>query len=355
MSTELGVLLLLGGVAWLVRLQSGRKPAAASEPAAVATPKMEHPRRRDFSERLAWFGTVESKNPVSLTALVPGRVTAVKVEDASLVKRGALLLVLGGPRVTSKLETLSQRVASLEKRVALARSIVKARRISVVEKVAKREELQTAQESLARLGGELAAARQELAAFQDAVSIRAPIDGVFTNRQVFAGQEVEKGRHLADVISRDVRIVAYLFPPSGVSLRGREVTGRTMSGADFQGIVGKVLPERTAEGATIAWIEGGDIDSRCSPGETVSGDVVLAVSEGVLAVPSDAVVRDDHERACVFVKGPRGYERRTVKTGFTSDGWIEIVSGVSQEDEVVVSGAYELFYKGFRKTYRVAD
>ena len=72
-------------------------------------------------------------------------------------------------------------------------------------------------------------------------------------------------------------------------------------------------------------------------------------------MPEDAVVYDQEGKSFIFVKKGRGYEKRQVKTGLIKNGWIEIVSGLSKNDMLVIRGAYELFYRDFSKTYKVPD
>ena len=87
----------------------------------------------------------------------------------------------------------------------------------------------------------------------------------------------------------------------------------------------------------------------------MAGTIILAAHENALAVPQAAVVRDEEERAYVFLQNRSGYRRQPVKTGIVASGWIEITSGLKAGDEVVVQGAYELLYQDFNKIYKVAD
>ena len=350
----LALVFVLGISAWFWLPQPKHETAARELP-TTPTIETEHPGERNFSQRLHWFGRVESKVTVKLMSLVSGQVNAVKAADGALVQRGTVLFIIGGSRVTSRLESLEQRRAAIKKQVSLAVSIVRTMQNAAAEKIMKREELLAAQEQLAQLRGELARVTQELAAFQDAMSIRSPMDGVFTHRRVSAGQPVEEGVHLADVISTDLRVVAYLFPTPGISLEDKTVMISTGSREHVIGSVKRVLPVRTPNGATIVWIEGEEINTHLKPGETVGGNIVLKIHKKELSVPRDAVVRDNQGRTFVFVREAHGYRRKAVKTGLARDGWIEIISGISQNEEIVVRGAYELFYQNFGKTYKGKD
>ncbi len=103
------------------------------------------------------------------------------------------------------------------------------------------------------------------------------------------------------------------------------------------------------------WIEGDDIDRQLRPWEMVSGDVVLEIHENAVAIPKGALIYDEHETPFVFVKKADGYKKQQVHTGIALNEWVEIISGITDEDSVVVQGAYELFHQDFSKVYKVAD
>jgi len=209
---------------------------------------------------------------------------------------------------------------------------------------------------LASLKAELESAGQETERLQDAIHVRATIAGVFTNRKVSAGQEVQKGDDLAEIISLNhIYIAATLFPQKGAELQGKPAIINPAEGSSISGTITCVLPQRTAEGAIAVLIEGPDLAPTLRLGQTVTGTIVLSVHKKVFAIPEDAIVRDEKERAYVFLKNSSGYRRQPIKTGIVSNGWVEIISGLTEENEVVVRGAYELFYKDFNKIYKAAD
>jgi multidrug efflux pump subunit AcrA (membrane-fusion protein) len=156
----------------------------------------------------------------------------------------------------------------------------------------------------------------------------------------------------------DLRIVATLSPPADIPLEGRTAIIYSTKGETIPGIVVKVIPQRTLTGVTFVWtiwIEGDAINRQMKLGETVSGEIPLLVRNKVFALPAEAIVRDEQEQPLVFLNVAGGYRKQLVKTGLTSAGWVEVVSGIPEGAEVVVQGAYELFYKDFSKIYKVAD
>ncbi len=327
--------------------------AALPRPAPLKTGT---PQQRDFMETRCWFGKVESRDKARIIALESGMIVSVDAGDGMPVTRGAPLFTIKGPLIDSRLAVLGDRSASLRKRIALAQGMVGIKQAAVSQKLAKHEELAAAKDLLARLKAGLQSAGQERLRLQEAIRVRATLAGVFTNRRVSVGQEVLKGDNLAEIVSlAHIHIAATLFPREDVELQGKEVIINLANGSSIPGTITTVLPERTAEGAVIVWIKGDDPGRLPGPGARVSGMVVLSTHRQALSVPQSAVVRDDKERAYLFLQDSSGYRRQPVTTGIIAGGMVEITAGLRQGDKVVVQGAYELLHRNFNKIYKARD
>jgi multidrug efflux pump subunit AcrA (membrane-fusion protein) len=297
--TIAAIVLLILGTVWFSRSRLAPENAGGkAAPVDIALVKTGHPERRNFTLCCRWFGRVESKRGVKVVAPEAGRVVSIEAQEGALAKKGEALLSVAGPLTEDRLKPPQQSVAS-------------------------------------------------------------PATGIFTNCRVNIGQDVQKGTLLADIISpTDLRIVAAFSPPADIPLEGRTAVIYSTKGETIPGIIVKVIPQRTITGATfvwIIWIEGDAISRQMKLGETVSGEIPLHVREKVLALPANAIVRDEQKQPFVFLNIAGGYRKQPVKIGLTSEGWVEIVSGIPEGAEVVIQGAYELFYKDFSKIYKVAD
>lgn len=75
----------------------------------------------------------------------------------------------------------------------------------------------------------------------------------------------------------------------------------------------------------------------------------------MLAVPKSAIVYDQQDHPFLFVSKDGIYKRLSIQTGMTQHGWVEILSGLKDDQLVVVKGAYELFYRNFNEMFKVQD
>ncbi|MGE5190499.1 MAG: efflux RND transporter periplasmic adaptor subunit [Gemmatimonadota bacterium] len=344
----------------LWRVES-RKPVAGSiasdsSPTAGSLIGTARPARRTFTLRVHWIGTVESRASVELTALAAGRVVAIDAEDQRHLEKGEPVMRLGGPQIDDTRARLEAEIESLDTQVRLARETVARLDESLATRLATRDQVAAAQDAKVRLETQLRDARLNLKTLDRQSSVTAPMSGIFTNRRVSVGQDVAAGQVVGDVVDTGrLRVKASLFPPRDLGLQGREAVIRLGESRTVAGIVRQVLPTTTSTGAATVWIEGPQINARLHPGQTVGGDIVAESRSGVLAVPESAIVYDDRDRPYLFVGKDGAYERLGIRTGMEQDGWVEVLSGLKEDQPVVVRGAYELFYRKFDERFKVQD
>ncbi len=312
--------------------------------------------RKDFKVVAHFFGKAKAKNKVTITTLEAGNILSIDVADESFVKKGDVIFTLGGVKINTSMTSIKQKIESLKQQQATATVAMSHKQQALEQKIASFDEFNKAKVTLANLNIQLKEALGQLQALEDAIRIKSPISGIFTNRKVNVGQNVEKADLLAEIIDpNNLRISATLFPSKGAQLQGCLATINIARDKILSGVVISVLAQRTSTGGTMAWIESDEINKKLKPGDLVSGDVQLVLHKKVLALPEKAIVRDEQEKTYVFVKQTHGYTKQQVQTGLCANEWVEVLSGITQSDEVVTEGAYELFYQDFNKVYKVAD
>lgn len=314
------------------------------------------PAMRLFTLRVPWIGTVEPQASIEVTALVAGRVEVIETKDQTRTQEGRLVARLGGSQVEAQRAKLATEIESLKFQLDLARQTVERLEQSLRAQLATRDQVAAAQNSQVKLRTQLREARLNMETLEKQICISAPMSGTFTNRRVSVGQDVNVGQVIGKIIDADhLRIVASVFPPQGIALQGKEATIRLDENQTLTGLVRSVLPQAGGTGAVMMWIEGAQIDTQLRPGQTVGGSLVIEAGPETLALPASAIVYDQEERPYIFVQQGGTYEARSVKLGLVQDGWVEVLSGLEQNQSVVTQGAYELFYRQFNEQFKVQD
>ncbi|HEY3380426.1 MAG TPA: efflux RND transporter periplasmic adaptor subunit [Vicinamibacterales bacterium] len=178
------------------------------------------------------------------------------------------------------------------------------------------------------------------------VDIRSPVTGFVLSRTVFSNQRYDRGAELfrmADL--RRVWVLADVFANEATALRPGMAVRLILpygGGRRLHGRVANALPAfDTASRTFKVRIEVDNPDYLLRPDMFVDVQFDVALSPG-LTVPADAVV-DSGARATVFVDRGNGYfEPRTVETGWRDGNRVQVLSGLTETDAIVVSGNFLL-------------
>ncbi len=181
--------------------------------------------------------------------------------------------------------------------------------------------------------------------------MRAPFDGVITQRAVDKGQYVTGGtekpllvvdrvdrlRVVVDVPELDAPLVTAGENGDTVilkvqSLNGREFTGRVSR-------TGWAYDE--ANHSLRTEIDVVNSEAILRSGMYASASILLDQRESVLTLPLAAIIREGNLISCCIVVGGR-IERRSLQLGLRSGDDVEVVSGLNPSDRVVLARAGDL-------------
>jgi cobalt-zinc-cadmium efflux system membrane fusion protein len=368
------------------RFAAGECEVFASEAAAKAALGEDEdvPGRITYLKEQAWktdFGTVAVAmrdlqdgvraageiRPVAgkeaqLTAPAAGRVSLV--EPAPIlgmpVKKDQVLATIT-PRTTGgDRPTMGADVTAAEAEVAAARTeLERAQRLVAAQAAAPRtvdEATTRLRIAEARLGG----ARGRLGQFDAGArgagggrvfQVRAPADGTLVTIDAASGQGVEEGQKLFTVMDLDrVWLVANVYEADLPRVETARAAWFTIDGHESPFTVdettgklvtvGRVIDPRTRTAPVIF-----EVDNK--PGKLRIGNftktvIATGTPKRALAIPESSIVEDSGKAiAFVMVEG-ESFERRPLRIGIRTNGWVEVVEGVQAGERVVTRGAYEI-------------
>ena len=356
--------------------------SAAPIPVTVAKPDL-----RDISDRITLAGSIVPDAQVTLYAKVTGYLKTLSVDIGDRVREGQLLAEIEVPEMTAGLA---------EKRAVLllrAEAEVEQARASVAQYQAERDfaevnfkrlrsirerdadvlPQQDVDQARAAFGvaesrhrmaeatvrvaeAVVATALAELETFErlmDYARITAPLNGVVTERFVDPGALVQaavssrtQAAPLVSLARLDrVRLVVDVPERSAPHVgRGTAATVR------IEGLAGEDMTARVSRTSTVLYpatrtmrveFDLSNPGFRLRPGMTARVEIELRRFEGALTVPVTAISGHGGSTT-VFVVNGVVTQRQTVKTGLESPGWVQVLEGLSDSDEVVVSSSIPL-------------
>jgi membrane fusion protein (multidrug efflux system) len=274
---------------------------------------------------------IEAFAEAEVVAKVAGEVRQILVEEGDVVRKGQVLARLDGDRLRLELEESSARLNKLKKDYERNTELRKSDLISPgdFEKIKFEMEAVQAEHNLASL---------EL----DYTQIRAPIDGVVSQRYTKLGTTLAVGQAAFRVTSLDP-LVSYLHVPEREFRNvqpGQKVVLEidALANTIITASVTRVSPlVDSATGTFKVTVEISDREQRVKPGMFARAGIVYDQHEHALQVPRKAVV-DSAGEEVVFVIEKNKAERRVVTTGLAAQGMVEILSGLEDDANIVTIG-----------------
>ncbi|MBI2901870.1 MAG: efflux RND transporter periplasmic adaptor subunit [Planctomycetes bacterium] len=322
-----------GSLSWFARPQA---PADAQDRRPHV--EVDRPQRKTIHRRLRLPGEVRPFQEVAVTARIQGYVASVGADRGAWVKEGQELARIHVPEMEK--EILKQTAERDWRKTTWER----------LERIAKKSPNLINQDLLDDAKGRYDVAEAELArlnALAGYAVLRAPFDGLITERWVDPGNLVQAGApKLLHVMQVDVVRVRLHVPQSEVpSVREgepAEVAVDEMPGERFKGTIARIFWALNRETKTMAVevdVRNGAADrSRwIRPGMFARVTLDLDPRKDVLVLPASALVVEK-KKTYVYVVADGVAARKEVAIGLDNGIEFEVKSGVAEEDEVVVSG-----------------
>jgi RND family efflux transporter MFP subunit len=289
-------------------------------------------------------GTLEGLTNPTLSAEVAARVIKIHVNTGEAVKNGQLIATLDATDFGMQHNEAQAEVARIEALLAnqvktVERNQALVNKMFISQNVVDNEMAQ--QNVLKEL---LVGAKAHVGSINHNSSktkIYAPASGNVEKKLVDDGEFVKVGDPIILIVSKQ-HLRAHLPFPEHIAAKlkpGLEV--RLTSPTSETGIKTVIheLKPMIVEGSrsvdVIADIEG---SPDWQPGASVTGTVILGEKAAAMMVPEQGVVLRPAGEVVYVVRNNKAYQA-VVKTGAHQNGMVELISGVYENDTIVVDGA----------------
>ncbi len=218
---------------------------------------------------------------------------------------------------------------------------IAAHHLASLQAVSEKASIASAQGALASAKGKYEAATVGLSYSE----VRSPIDGVVTDRPLFAGEMAQAGQPILTVMDTSSLIAkVHLSQSQTQSLKVGADAVLTVAGVDepIKGKVSLVSPALDAGSTTLeVWVKVANKDGALKAGTPVHVQIAVQTLANVICVPNEAIVATKSGDPAVMVIGSDGTAKSSpVKTGITDGHDTQILSGVDEGVQVVTKGAY---------------
>jgi membrane fusion protein, multidrug efflux system len=322
-------------------------PAARQRPAPLVA--VAHPRVRDVE--------VAVRAPVDLRPLLTadigsrtlGYLDAVLVDRGDRVKRGQVVALVRPSDLPDQLAAARAAAAQSRASAQLARANQERAALLAPSGRISRQELQQSEAALAAAEAQEASARAQVAALATRLGemrITAPLDGVISARRLDPGALVgPSSGNTGPILTVDqvesLRCFVTVNERDALSVRLGQQARIDLDAAPGRPYLGKVVriaPSLDPLTRTLeAEVQIPNGSGELRPGMYGRAAIVTAVHERAVTVPVQAVQISGGRRIAFVLQGDR-VRRREVQIGVDGEDWLEIIQGLSPDEETVIAG-----------------
>jgi RND family efflux transporter MFP subunit len=387
--------ILVAGAALLFWRWTARSPSEADDPNHAATAAGEIPaavtrvERRSFDNTLTIAGEFKPFQDVDVHAKVAGYIRKIYVDVGDRVKEGQTLAVLEIPELAAQLAGADAAVRRAQEEIRRAQSDVERAKSThaaahsayarlkqaadsraglvaqqeVDDSQAKDLETQaqvgSAQAALSSAQQQLEVAQanqQQFAALSNYCHIVAPFAGVVTNRYADTGALIQAGTSSSTQALPVVRLAQtsklrlVLAIPESVAAQihlGDPVKVRVQAlQQDIEGKVSRFADSLDRQTRTMETeIDFDNRDGHLIPGMYAETRLSLREKKDALTIPLEAVTRNGNDATVLAVNVQNIVEERHVRLGLEDEKRVEVVSGLTDGDRVIIGNRSE-FHNG---------
>ncbi len=319
-------------------------------PAKKAPPPMQvvqviRVRARSMFHKVTLPAGIRSFRETIIYAHVPGYLKTLNIDKGDYVHKGQVLAYIQDPELRQALE---------EKKARVRIAYLTYRRIKKVwlSHPALISE-QRVQEKLAEYIAAVSAMRHD-AAVVDYKTIRAPFDGVVTHRFVDQGKLISQGTNQTLSIQPIVTLEqvttlrAYVWVPADVApqvRRGQRVLARFsgLPGQTYEGRVTRFDFEENKRTRTMRTeVDFENKDLVIHPGMFGQFTFYLVKMNRAIIVPGATIRSEKNKGLSVAIVQDGVVHIRPVKIGIDDGDWVEIESGLSAGDHLIMMGKWHI-------------
>lgn len=289
-------------------------------------------------------GSLEGLTNPTVSSEVAARVVRMHVNTGQTVKQGQLIATLDATDYSLQAYEAQAEVARIEALLANQSKIVERNQVLLGKKFISQNALDndTAQQNALKEQWKGAKARLDsIQHNSNKTRVYAPAAGKIEKKLIDDGEFLRVGDPIVLIVSSQL-LRAHLPFPEQIAAKFKP--GLTVhlstptSEQTVNAVIHELKPMITEGSRSVDVIADVTNAPGWQAGASVDGTVVLGTQAASMMLPEQSVILRPAGEVVYIVRGERAYQA-IIKTGVRQNGLVEIVSGVSENDVVVVDGA----------------
>lgn len=302
--------------------------------------------KSDIPQFTESVGTVKASREATVASKIMGSVARINFKEGDRVKEGTVLVEIDDREITAQLEQAQAAVTEATASYRNAEINLKRMKSLLEQKSVTQQQVDNAVMQFDMAKARTGQAHANVGALKVMLGyamVSAPFDGVITGKEIEKGEMVSPGRPLFSLTDdRVLRLEAEIRESEIKEVKAGSAIDVGVDALDkvLEGKVSQIVP--SGDPAThsflvkidLPWAEG------LLPGMFGRAYISKGMTESLL-VPKSALIEKGQLTGVFVVKEKRaGY--RMIKTGMVSGDKVEVLSGLTEGEEVAVSNVEKL-------------
>jgi len=303
------------------------------------------PSTQEMNEEESLMGLIYSKSSPRLAVEVSGRVVEIIADVGDEVKAGDILARIDSEKYNLQLTQAKAEIARInallinkEMDLQRAEKLFADNLVSEGMMDKTKADFDALTEQMNAADAQLRNARRVI----EETNIKAPIDSEVASKYIDTGDYVQPGKVVYELVdTRNLKVnlsfPEYLSPKLKKGLEVR-ITSPTDPNEVVVSNIRDIKPNIDTRNKSLTTIIDFENPGNWLPGASSSATVIFSKFENAIVVPQISVVRRSVGEVIYVVNGDVVKET-PVKTGLRKEGYIQILEGITIEDEIVKDGA----------------
>ena len=292
------------------------------------------PQLHTFDSQFSYLGTFEPNKQAMVSSEGQGKVLSVEFEEGDVVKKGSVLAKLDDEMLRLQLQTVEvnlegQRKDEQRYRILAEQNAAPDIQLEKVELAIKGLEIQKAQ-ILKQIKG---------------CTIISPFNGIITKKMIDLGSVIGAGTPVAEITDISVLKLAVNIPERDINKfkvgQKVDVTADISPDQIITGTVKTISPQADKTHNVKVQIEVKNNGNELKAGMFATATMESGSSINALSIPRKTLVGSTKSPQVYVVKNGKAI-LTSFNAGTSDSDYIEVVSGVSETDKVVIKGQVNL-------------
>lgn len=311
------------------------KPTTTDSAKATIPVEVTGVKTGSISAYYAGTASLEAENEATVVTRVSGIIQEIYVEEGDRVKAGQVLAKLDDEKLSFEVARALANLKKMEGDLARSKELFD-------KKLVSQEAFQTAEFNYETQKTAYESAKLDL----EFTKVKAPIDGVISERMVKKGNLIPMNQSLFRITDFDPLLAVIFVPEKEMGkIRGGQsarVSFDALPERTFYGSVLRISPVVDQKTGTFrAVVEVRDPSNILKPGMFGRVQVVYETHNQAMLIPKEAVLKEDQTEHVFVIENNMAF-RRQIVTGLNETGSVEVVKGLTPDAIIVTLGQTSL-------------